>query len=279
MTYSVNLYTTKHALNEIYQQVSMGFALCRAEVKDDVTTVTQVHPFVLCRDFLSDALLANSLKKQSSIYGFSFDGAKEKITTNMTYLLVKVPNNTCDAFLNSIRVLHYYESIGRWRKTKIVDTGLKHQNKKIYLFVSTSKWVSSSQLISLYTLLIRCMWKGITEGETVKDFMSRISEVGDNDGTYLRTIKKIDELFNTDSIYTCIKYNKYLFKNTFNYKGNTMGYEFGAFHNNSGIKSFMDYIGVKKGSENFNFSGSLSASFLKNAYEEFSKRTKGAENG
>jgi len=269
MTYKISLYTKPSALCEIYQQVGMSFAICGTKQTEDVLEVTQLHPFVLCRDFLGDALYANNKKTSFGIYGFSFNGKETPFDTKMTYMLVRLPDNNDESykkFYNGLRVLNYYETIGKWRKTKIVETDLVSEKKRVILLVSTGKWISGTQLVSLFTLLVRCMWKGINEGEQVPDFLKRISTVQDNDGNYLRAMLKVYDLFKTDPLALYVKHNRTMFANTYNFSGGTHEY-----HDNNGITSLSKYICYKKTGEQCFYL--KHPTFLKDTYEEFVKHT------
>lgn len=147
--YTVELHNTNNHLNEIYQTVQMKFAFCKPEG----TKVRQIHDFVLCRDFLNDALVASALKIKFNIYGFNFDGNEKKVPLDKTYLLISSPNK--DKIENSLKLLNEIEKQTRTARTKIYPLNVSKAFGDLYLAVGSPRWVKSTVMISLYTLLWR----------------------------------------------------------------------------------------------------------------------------
>lgn len=142
-----------YSLCEISQKVDMKFAFAHIIEKGGKATLKQIHQFIKCRDFLGDALFATHHGKQFGIYGFRFDGSKIKVDTEKTILLIRY--NGLEKLQNGLNLLNYLERKAHWKKSRIIDLGAKDGSCPIYLALGSKKWVSSPQLISLYTLLLR----------------------------------------------------------------------------------------------------------------------------
>jgi len=153
---TVNAYTKKVDLGEIYQAIETKFAFISSEKDGNF----QCCPLVKCRDFLGDAIFAQHAKKKICIYGFSYDPQKDqKICTHQTRILIQFPKNTTKDQLNFIsRLLNCLESKTVFRgRTKWFPVKDRNGNilDKTYLFTGPSLWTSHPITISLYTLILR----------------------------------------------------------------------------------------------------------------------------
>lgn len=184
---NIELHSDK-SLNEIYQQVAMRFAFCSVKREKGKLSVKQLHPFVLCRDFLSDALWATVSRKYVSIYRFEFDGAEKQIDLHEMHMLVRFTK--AQAFHNALRILNYYEQrIPSWKKTRMVILPKKHKDQSVALFIGSKRWLSSFPILSLFTLLVRsgASESALEEPNFEVPFMLRnmaLRKEG-NDGAYL----------------------------------------------------------------------------------------------
>jgi len=138
----------KRSLNEIYQAVDLQFAFA---YQKEPGVYQQAHQFVLCRDFLHDAIWAYHCKRTYMVYGFRFDPLKgDKLETRRTLMLIKLPG--IRKYIDQVKkILHLFEKRMRIKRTKIYATKQKH----VFLLESSRTWMSATQMISLYTLLIR----------------------------------------------------------------------------------------------------------------------------
>lgn len=237
MKHEVSLYEKNSGLAEIYQDVQMKFAFCRlTKTTPGKAKVEQLHPWILCRDFLGDALFATHHKCGYGIYGFSWDGSKSLIPTDLTYLLIK--HHSKEELLNNLKVIHHFEKTVRWKRTKIVDLNMTHSGKPLFLVISSKKWVSSTPLISLYTMLWRLSPNKIKEDETVDQFIERCSTISGNDGSYLKRIKDFQEKMGLKKhiFYTILKHNRTIFSDCYKYASGDVP---GRVHNNNGILSLV----------------------------------------
>lgn len=135
-------------LSEIYQAVGMQFSF--ALPTSDPDKFKQVHQFVLCRDFLHDAVRAHLTGKPYRIYGFVFDPSKDTVYTRRMLMLVKLPG--IDKKMQRIEnLLHLFEKRMKVKRTIVHKTNLKNT----LLLEGSRVWMASSQMVSLYTLLPR----------------------------------------------------------------------------------------------------------------------------
>lgn len=155
-------------MSEIYQQTGIQFAFINAEGE-------QCHPFVLCRDFLHDAVKAHLNENKWVIYGFEYAHginpvidmkamrmmAKKKILTNKPKDMAKIATSLkklIEKFRGdmdySLRLLNHYEDIGKIPKSVMEETEDQFGNP-VSIFVGSPIWLSNTFFISMYTYLIR----------------------------------------------------------------------------------------------------------------------------
>lgn len=168
------------ALAEIYQNLSTKFAFVD---KDNNGVYTNAHPFVQCRDFLGDALLAQKEKKRKSIYGFTFDGKTQHFLEDKTRLVILLPNaTTLENTLNNLGMLHELENIvGGICKTKI--SRIK-DNPSMLMVVGSNFWLKSIFNISLYSYLIKCLGYSLNHNQNIFENMLEIP--GNNEYKYAK---------------------------------------------------------------------------------------------
>ncbi len=193
----VKWYNSTGHLSEIYQSTKMQFAFLSAP-KDGSE---QCHPFVLCRDFLHDAVRCMLQKNSCSIYGFRYEyGKNPPIDLKKIRMLVtkKTLEESAEIFQGKMKtglsLINHYESIAGWRKSKLVkikDTG----KPNVWLFVGPVGWLKSPFLISMYTFLIRLGDKHevLSNFETTEELIEKFKEVeklprasNDNDLVYIK---------------------------------------------------------------------------------------------
>lgn len=158
-------------MSEIYQQTGMQFAFLSPE-KDGFK---QCHPFVLCRDFLHDAMRAHLNKNRWEIFGFEYEYGeyppldtscirvlvRRKILTSRPEDLRKINKPLRDSIRkfkrdmdDSLQLLNYYEDMAGLPISTIDE--IKDANKNpVFVFTGSPVWMTAPYLISLYTFLIR----------------------------------------------------------------------------------------------------------------------------
>ena len=221
------------SLNEIYQSVAMRFAFGTIEEKGSKSNIKQLHPFVKCRDFLGDAMWATHFKKSYQIFGFKFDGTKEKVQLTKTVMLIEFND---EKKLEGIkRVLNHFEAAAKWKRSKLVKADKKTKSgKTVYVAIGSGCWMRSPTLISLYSLLWRLAGVGIKEEESVEDFLIRCEKVDSNDGRYLKSVKANGKTIGLKKhpFYVLTRRNKKVFVDTYKLGKNSQS---GEVHNYHGV--------------------------------------------
>ncbi len=171
------------SMNEIYQQTGIQFAFLSPDGE-------QCHPFVLCRDFLHDAVKAHLNENSWTIYGFTYTHGKYPAIdmTAMRMLVrkriftteVKKPSDAQAKLVEkfkadmdySLRLLNHYEDIGKIPKSGMDETEDSFGNP-VSLFTGSPIWLSNTFFISMYTYLIRLGDKDVdfkTEADLMKGY-------------------------------------------------------------------------------------------------------------
>jgi len=184
-------------LAEIYQKVEMQFAF--ALPTSDPDKFKQVHQFVLCRDFLHDAVRAHLTKVPYKIYGFVFDPSKDELYTKRMLMLVRLPN--IERKIEVIEhLLHLFEKKMKIKRSIVHKTDLKNT----LLLEGSRVWMSSSQMVSLYTFLprIAChtneeIVNSIMESKTLKPLLAFWKQVFDTDGSDTKHLPPLGKYLNT----------------------------------------------------------------------------------
>ena len=147
------------SLNEIYQTTKMQFAFLSSEK----TGHMQCHAFVLCRDFLHDAVKWFIKKTKDRIYGFEYaHGKNPSIDMEEMKMLVTKKAATGkeiakleDNMKMAKKLLNFYERMAGWKLSRLVKIEDKDKKRSIWLFRGSKKWLASPFLISMYTFIIR----------------------------------------------------------------------------------------------------------------------------
>lgn len=203
--------------SEIGQQINIKFAFCTK--KED--TLTQLFSFVKCRDFLGDCLHSRDTKTLFSIYGFTFNYTKTPLDEDATKLLVQIPEEYIKTFTKNYFYLNQIEV-----DQKLKPSTFTHVKNDIYYIEGDVFWQKTTQLISFYTLAIKCL--AVEHNESLWDSIPNFT----NEYSYINQI--LPEL------------PKFLssFKNTFKKKTyNSSGYistERYFLHESSGIVKFLN---------------------------------------
>ena len=201
----------------------------------------QCCPFVLCKDFLQDAVMAMHHGKSVSIYGFEYD-PKQYEPISMDHMKMAITNSVDaelgDRIPNMIDFLHQFERKLRLIRTRVRE--VKNPPKKyskcgVYLLDGSNRWLLSPPLLSMYTLLIRMGFthkKGDKYNVTMKNMSSdKIGSYQTQDINQLNRAKK-----GIERILKC-GYLKIFFKDPIK---NFPDVGVGSMHNSMGICAFSD---------------------------------------
>jgi hypothetical protein len=207
-------------LSEIYQTTQMQFAFLSSPEDGN----KQCHKFVLCRDFLHDAVRWYLLKMKDSIYGFAYSGTSNPpIDMEMMRMMATKKGLTpkdAAVFAKKMRLakkmVNFYEKMAGWKLSTLSKIDSKDKNRIVWLFKGPKEWLMSPFLVSMYTFIIRLgdkteHLKFKSEKDLAKAFKAvsddpskfNVGGHSDNDATYLRTcydklslvIKNHKELF------------------------------------------------------------------------------------
>lgn len=228
----------KPSLSQIY---SSGPEFCFVSEKNQ-----QCHPFVMCKDFLNDAIYGCLHNKSASIYGFTYNTSSPPISfekTRLAYtnssdpkLSEKIPGIL--DFINQVaKKLH----LKRTSVKQISNPESKYKKSGIYLFESTPMWMNSPPLISMYSLFLRVgsvHTVGDTFSKTIEDIISdKKKAYQKNDKSYLASAAKgIDDILKHG-------YRKFFFKDT--KKNFPEKKSIGSIHDAFGIVGFSHDNGMK----------------------------------
>lgn len=185
------------SLSEIYQKTGYQFALLSAPKDGN----KQACSFMLCRDFLQDAVAAFTTKGSCSIYGFKYAYGKHP-PLDMVRVRMLVTKDGLSSKANRERfrrelkagqslVNHYERLAGVSMSTmrKVTDS-----SKHVWRFRGPGLWMKSPFLISMYSFLVRIGDKvDIVDGfKDTPDLVERLKKVSqgssagdDHDVNYL----------------------------------------------------------------------------------------------
>ena len=182
-------------LSEIYQQNKIQFSFLSSP-KDGYK---QCHPWVLCRDFLHDAVKAEINKNTQKIYGFIFaSGSNPPVDLEKMRMLIRHQNvkkaiDYQDRVDRALELIHRFEKIGDLGKSKVMWIEKADTNTPVWLFTGEKEWVRSPFMVSLYSYLIRLgTYDKLVYDEKkptsaiLKDTVDKNPKVTDNDINYLR---------------------------------------------------------------------------------------------
>lgn len=222
---------------EIYQDSDLKFSFA---LEDD-TTIRQVHDFIKCRDFFNEALVSSQIGCVSpSIFGFQYPSEEYPVDLEVTRLILKGGNFS--TLKKNLKLLNEYEEGIRQEEpfefTNLFDIpGTNH----LYL-CSSSRWVRSTVMVSLYTHILRCLYQYDIEADNFLDFMEKVAEQEGNAAKYQKSINNID----LDKL---IKYADTIFPDgTLPIPGMSAITSVSTIHNSGGIVSWSNSISGKSNS-------------------------------
>jgi hypothetical protein len=121
----------------------------------------QICPFVLCKDYLQDAVFNQLYKTKKTIYGFHFTPQNGfEIDMGKTRLVIA---NSQDKNLRTkipalMDFLHQIEKLLKITKTQVRECAkppIKYAAGGVWLLEGSKRWMHSPPMLSLYTMLIR----------------------------------------------------------------------------------------------------------------------------
>ena len=220
---------------EIYQDSDLKFSFA----VEDEKSIRQTHSFIKCRDFLNEALVSSQIGCESpAIYGFTYPTKEYPVDLEATRLIL-----TGADFSNlhkNLQLLNGYEETIR-QEELFEFTNLTEIPGTKYLYLrSSSRWVRSTVMISLFTHIIRCLYQYDIDADNFLDFMSKCSEKSGNAAKYQAKINKID-------LHKLISLADQVFPDgTLPIPGMSAIESVGTIHNNGGIVSWSDSISNNK---------------------------------
>lgn len=240
---TLDVLSTYNDYNQLYQSIDTKFSFCKRIGEDHYE---ELFTPVLCRDYLSDAVVQSQVGRlpDCEIFGFRLD---EEIDTSELILRVVCTNKK--AFLKNVKFIKKLEKEYPNLKKPLQVYETSHEDSVV--LVGDSLWVKNSLTISLITFLIRiCNTSVDNPGTTIntftKAFISQYS--GYDDSEYAHTIiyqlgnfnffvRNIDEILG-DNPLTGIDDKRFLEDKYIFQTENSSE----AFHNNSGVLSFANYL-------------------------------------
>jgi len=142
----------------------------------------QCCPFVLCKDYLQDAIYNHLHKAKKSIYGFKYDPDKH-FPLHLEQCRLVLANSSDSKFRDKVPVcldfINQIETKLKIAKTKArecADPPKKYLRGGVFLFEGSRRWLISPPMVSLYTLLLRvgfCHVEGDSFEQTIKDILNK----------------------------------------------------------------------------------------------------------
>lgn len=242
-------------MSEIYQQVQMQFAFLSSSEDGN----RQCHPFVLCRDFLHDAVKAHLNGGKWSIYGFNYEfGKYPPICMNNILMLVrrklpteqkKTNKDIVKEFKQQVKrgtkLLHHYEKIAKLSKS-LVKWVKDDKGNPVAIFTGDAVWMTNTFLISMYTYLIRMGAKNITfkSNKALMSEYQRLLEEFRKSGKSDNDLKYLHDVWNKLDIIA--KYRLDLFGEGVHKMFFDKNITTSTFHNKCGIQSLGMFITPEK---------------------------------
>lgn len=149
----IDWYLTEEMLNQAYR-AGLEYAFVSRNFK-------QICPFVLCKDFLQDALQSYLCGIRCQIHGFIYDPQIHKpIYTKKLRIIIACSKDLHfrDRIHHMLDFLNQIEDILHIKRTTIRECAKPPEKYKaggIWLLESHKRWMISPPMLSMYTLMIR----------------------------------------------------------------------------------------------------------------------------
>lgn len=160
----------------------------------------QLHPPVMCKDYIQDAFWSENTGKNAGVYGFYWTPGKMSITEDRyNFGLEFSDSKVAEQMDMIIALLHATEERLGFNPSVLYKT-----DDKMKFIVNVSKeWVAQPILISLLTLLFR-IGTAYTPGEDVLAFLKEVSAgkkttmMNKDHGIVKRGLPRIEKMLNRD---------------------------------------------------------------------------------
>jgi hypothetical protein len=149
----IQWYLTQETLNQVYRN-GLEYAFVSKDYR-------QVCPFVYCKDFLQDAIMAFLTGTKKKIYGFSYDpDTMPPLCTDRTRMIIACSKDRHfrNRIPNLIDFLNQIEDKLNLKKSTVrecADPPEKYIPGGIWLLDGSHRWMISPPMISMYALFIR----------------------------------------------------------------------------------------------------------------------------
>ena len=176
-----------HKYSEISQTIDLKFSAANEENG----TVRELFSPFKCRDFFNEILYANQKKVSASIYGFTFDGARERWPDDKLRMFLTFPDSPSkERFLRNSFLITDIENKNSLKVNNVFETSSK---TKLYM-VADPIWRKTGYMLSLYTLLCRIACYDVGRTTWQNDILLRTGI----DNEYWSFIRKKATIFLSD---------------------------------------------------------------------------------
>lgn len=173
-------------LCEIYSE---GFEYAFVSPDDE-----QCHPWVRCKDFLTDAIWSQIHNKPVNIFSFKFDKINPRVSLNPVKLIVRNPKRKGDEFdldiAQSVKFLNMIED--RIKLAHSTIEKVSHGKNTAWMFTCEPRWIHAPSLLSYLTLLIRVGTHYKDDG--FQEAFRAFKNVKHNDASYLQSCRGMRRL-------------------------------------------------------------------------------------
>ena len=184
----LNAYKNTLNLCEAGQTIETRMAYVHKEKNG---TYTQLHDTVKCRDYLGDVLFAEEQKRTVTIYGFSWNGNKQKIDKSRTRLMIDF-RGKLDMMHQFIENLEIFNRIERQHKLIKSFVEVVDNRDTTLILTGSSFWLKSVFTISLYSFLIKvCCYKF----KDNKNWLEEMKAFGGVDSGYVKQTQQVLQFY------------------------------------------------------------------------------------
>lgn len=143
----------QQGLSQISQQLNTTFAFA---TKQENGSYTNNMPFVKCRDFFGDVLEAVQTNTPKGIYGFNFNPAVQKLTTDKCRLLIQFETpESYEAYAKNYT--HFKKELKELTAGVAYGTMQHLDDQKTILIVANTIWQKTVANISWFTFVHKCL--------------------------------------------------------------------------------------------------------------------------
>jgi hypothetical protein len=177
------------------QIYTTGLEYCFVTPTEDKNKFRQSHQFILCKDFLHDAVWAMINKTSTEIYGFIFNSEKQTINLDKTILAIR--DNTKESRVirkestNTAILLRKVERLMKFKRTTLLEANTGDPKVPAFILTSDKRWMHAAPLLSLYSLLIRIGVNYDRKTNPVEFILNIGKGPYSNDMRYVTSIKNI----------------------------------------------------------------------------------------